>query len=71
MTRKRYAIKLSPELLKAAKQSTDLKSDGEVVTFALEEVIRIKRQQLAIRSMFENDWARDLNDPAVKAEARS
>lgn len=71
MSLKRLVVKIPPELLKAAKQSTELTTDREVVAFALEEVVRIKRQQLAIQSMFENDWARDLNDPEVKAEPRS
>jgi Arc/MetJ family transcription regulator len=65
------SIDISPELLAQVKQSTGLKTNREVVTYALKEVLRRDRQLTALRSMYENDFARDLNDPEVKAQARS
>ncbi|WP_396044579.1 PIN domain-containing protein [Aeromicrobium sp. UC242_57] len=46
-------MKVPSDLLKAARESTELATDTAVVTFALEEVLRIKRQQRGVLSIFE------------------
>lgn len=65
------SIDIPRELLAEVKTSTGLKTNREVVTYALEEIVRRERQLAALRSMHENDFARDLNDPEIKAQARS
>lgn len=65
------SIDISPELLAKVKESTGLKTNREVVTYALEEILQRDRRKAALQSMYENDWARDLNDPVIKAQARS
>lgn len=65
------SIDISPELLAKVKESTGLKTNREVVTYALEEVLRAKRQSAALQRIFELNPAADLNDPVIKAQARS
>lgn len=65
------SIDIDPELLAKVKASTGLRTNREAVTYALEEIVRRDRQSAALQSMYENDFARDLNDPEVKAQARS
>lgn len=65
------SIDIPRELLDQAKVATGLKTNREAVTYALEQVVRAKSQAAALQSMYEHDWARDLNDPEIKAQARS
>ncbi|MCW2752288.1 MAG: hypothetical protein JWR83_3398 [Aeromicrobium sp.] len=65
------SIDISPELLAKVKASTGLKTNREVVTYALEEILQRDRQRAALQSMYDHDFARDLNDPVIKAQARS
>jgi Arc/MetJ family transcription regulator len=65
------SIDIPRELLDQVKASTGLKTNREAVTYALEEIVRRDRQIAVLQSMHEHDFARDLNDPVIKAQARS
>lgn len=53
----KHRVKIPTDLLRQVKQATEMKSDAAVVTFALEELLRVKRQQRAVLSIF--DLARE------------
>lgn len=65
------SIDIPRELLDQVKAATGLKTNREVVTYALEEIVRREHQTAALQWMHDNDFARDLNDPVIKAQARS
>lgn len=65
------SIDISRDLLAEVKAATGLKTNREVVTYALEEIVRRERQGAVLRWMHERDPAADLNDPTIKAQARS
>lgn len=63
-----HRVRVSPDLLTQARQETDFKTDAAMVAFALEEILRVKRQQRAVLSLFELALAHEREDRGARDE---